>query len=1092
MKHVSFCRIVRAALVAAVLCVATAPSPSYADTTIAENITLDADTDWRADGVVTVPEGVTVDLNGHILWVSGLAGKGAFTSSVADPATFDLTTTDASKVSSTTTFESKTSAANLFNNNYDRGMPTAGNLNSRRILVKNTNLPIVVDYDFGAATVVNSYKVYAGGYRGGTDNQNTGHERTAKHWKFYGSNDEGEEKEWEELDENSVTDWNDKDASDSRQFTFFNATAYRHYRMEILEPQKNSSNGYTELVQLEYGYVPNQVRIAPSQDGGFASASNTVSGTAKFVVAGGVLAANADLRGLGKISVAPRETLDLAGYYLRVHAIDGAARVTTSVTSTFADLTTPAAAKTSATATSAGTVLVMAGENKYPASAAFDDSLSTSTSGSAANPCHFAYYSSFPSAGIEINYDFGEATYVNMYKICGTCKSNFSSVPKTWAFEGSNDGETWTTLDERVNQSLPFSAYATYTFISDVSYSQYRLRTTAVTGNRFYLWELQYGAVSYNAIYVDADGIAESDISAITLSGGASIALPEDGTIVLTDDLDLSGFKVDGTIDLNGHMLTVDRLDGVGTITDTTTFDLTDADASRVTSPNTFLSDGPAWSAFANSASYAQSAGNRVIADIAANWNAMPIRIDYDFREATVVNAYRLTVGGNSSTKEGNMTALKNRAPKSFSFWGSNTAADDDWVKLDERTNETAWYIDTGYQEERQYEFANATPYRYYRIAFHEAVDASYLEFFKLEYGNIDAAGRLRVVVPAGKTVDNSTVAITGNLRLVKEGAGTLVATKTSQDYRCGTEVRAGTLKMGVAGSNRPVGKRGTEVTVCTGAVVDMNGKENFYFHSFNMAGGTLQNTGGDVAYTKAQLKRMRLTNDSVLNLAGDYAFIGNGNSETTIYLNGHALEVAIGAGKYFRLYNSVILDGTVDVTSGGWLVSGSNYVTAANVDFKVNCALHMAAPFSVGGYEAGFPSATANTGTEQMTVAGVFKPTVAAYYGCTMLAGSTMDLSAWPGAWPMASAFTTGKTNLEFADSGEIAVNLAGRTDLKALAESEDPHLFTWPVADGVPVVPGAEFTLDPDTVSAGFKVKKDKTGLRLVYARGFMLIVK
>ena len=91
-----------------------------------------------------------------------------------------------------------------------------------------------------------------------------------------------------------------------------------------------------------------------------------------------------------------------------------------------------------------------------------------------------------------------------------------------------------------------------------------------------------------------------------------------------------------------------------------------------------------------------------------------------------------------------------------------------------------------------------------------------------------------------------------------------------------------------------------------------------------------------------------------------------------------------------------------------------------------------------------------------------------------------------------MASAFTTGKTDLEFANSGEIAVNLAGRTDLKALAKSADPHLFTWPVADGVPVVPGAEFALDPATASAGFKVKKDETGLRLVYGKGFMLLVR
>ena len=97
-------RLLKVALFLAVACVATAPSPSYADTTITENLTLGADTDWRADGVVTVPEGVTVDLSGHTLWVSGLAGKGAFTSSVANPATFDLTTkqTDATRVKSYT------------------------------------------------------------------------------------------------------------------------------------------------------------------------------------------------------------------------------------------------------------------------------------------------------------------------------------------------------------------------------------------------------------------------------------------------------------------------------------------------------------------------------------------------------------------------------------------------------------------------------------------------------------------------------------------------------------------------------------------------------------------------------------------------------------------------------------------------------------------------------------------------------------------------------------------------------------------------------------------------------------------------------
>ncbi len=53
---------------------------------------LSSDLDWRSDGVVTVEDGVTVDLNGYNIWVAGLAGSGTFTSSVVAPSGFDLTT----------------------------------------------------------------------------------------------------------------------------------------------------------------------------------------------------------------------------------------------------------------------------------------------------------------------------------------------------------------------------------------------------------------------------------------------------------------------------------------------------------------------------------------------------------------------------------------------------------------------------------------------------------------------------------------------------------------------------------------------------------------------------------------------------------------------------------------------------------------------------------------------------------------------------------------------------------------------------------------------------------------------------------------
>ena len=1062
----------RIAALIAVVCMA-AVLPSFADTTIANNITLTADTDWRGDGVVTVPEGVTVDLNGHTLWVSGLAGKGAFTSSVADPSTFDLTTADASKVSSPTIFPSSSSPANLFNNNYDRGQPTASDLNSKRIIVSNENLPIIVDYDFGAAMSVNSYKVYAGGYRGGTSNQNSGHQRTAKHWKFYGSNDEGDDKAWTPLDERTVTDWNDKTAPDCKQFTFFNGTAYRHYRMEILEPQE-LSNGFTELVQLEYGYVPNQVRIVPSQDGGFASASNTVSGTAKIVIAGGKLAANADLRGLGKVSVASGETLDLAGYYLRVHAIDGAARVTTSVTSTFLDLTSASEAAMRASATTNGVVKELVANNKYPVAQAFDNNNSTIT------------YDT--TSKLEINYDFGESTTIDGYRIL--FNYNGGSYPKAWTFDGSDDGASWTVLDAQTGQTFTLGSWKTYALGNAGAYRYYRLNVTATSGsNKLHISELEFGRVLRNSIYVDADGIAASDFSAIVLSGGASFALPEGDTLVLSGNLDLSGFKVDGTIDLNGNDLYVSGFSGNGTITDSTAFDLTDATASRVSTESTFLSTGPATAAFANYAAFNASSGHRVIARL--DNATLPVCIDYNFGEPTLINAYR--VFGNSEKTNKGVYSAPQRQPKSFSFWGSVDGTD--WVMLDERKNETAWR----FGEMRQYEFANTTAYTRYRIAFYEcngpdaSTGESYVDFFKLEYGNIDAAGHLHVVVPLNNTVDNTSVVLSGNLRLMKEGYGAFVATKGSQAYSCGTEVVTGALKCGIGGDSKPFGADGNNIVVHSGAVMEMNGKKNLYNYGFTLDGGTLRNWGADVG-GEPQLKRIWLTADSTLAVTNNAAIVGDDQSATTIYLNGHTLATWISPGKYLRFYNTTILDGTVDVKIGGYLVlAGTSGVTATNVDFKATSALYVANQFSVRDYEARFYSLGSNMGTAQMTVAGVFKPTVLSYYGCTMLAGSTMDLTVWPGSWPMTSAFgENGKTDLEFADSGEITVKLAGRTDLKALARSADPHLFTWPLEDGVPVRPGAEFVLDPVTASAGFKVKKDATGLRLIYGKGFMLIVR
>ena len=58
----------------------------------------------------------------------------------------------------------------------------------------------------------------------------------------------------------------------------------------------------------------------------------------------------------------------------------------------------------------------------------------------------------------------------------------------------------------------------------------------------------------------------------------------------------------------------------------------------------------------------------------------------------------------------------------------------------------------------------------------------------------------------------------------------------------------------------------------------------------------------------------------------------------------------------------------------------------------------------------------------------GAFKPTVTCFYGPTMQDGSTLDLSAWPGGWPVASGFTSGNTAIRFADGATVKVKIGAR----------------------------------------------------------------
>src|SRR5690606_7166352 len=51
--------------------------------------------------------------------------------------------------------------------------------------------------------------------------------------------------------------------------------------------------------------------------------------------------------------------------------------------------------------------------------------------------------------------------------------------PKSWTFEGSNDGSNWTTLDTRTTVADWNNEWRTYTFSNTTSYTYYRINVTA-------------------------------------------------------------------------------------------------------------------------------------------------------------------------------------------------------------------------------------------------------------------------------------------------------------------------------------------------------------------------------------------------------------------------------------------------------------------------------------------------------------------------------------------------------------------------------------------------------------------------------------
>ena len=368
-----------------------------------------------------------------------------------------------------------------------------------------------------------------------------------------------------------------------------------------------------------------------------------------------------------------------------------------------------------------------------------------------------------------------------------------------------------------------------------------------------------------------------------------------------------------------------------------------------------------------------------------------------------------------------------------------------------------------------------------------------------LGYGTVtdtEGGGTLRLAVGSGATVNGSTLTLSGGLKLVKDGGGTYIATKT-QTYTGGTDVAAGVAKCGANGDALPFGASGSTIAVASGAELDANGKINQYPYPVRLDGGTLANRGASQGQYDAGFARVSLTDDSSVYMAGSICIGNKDYAVTTLDLGGHMLTVnSTGNNMLFRLYNCDATNGTLKIQSNLAYIVLRHGVRAATVAFDIGGTVHPYDDILIGDLTLRANSVYNSAASSIIDASGTFTPLTEGGPNVRLLDGAVFDLTGWSGTFRTVNP-SYSDWAMSFASGANVTVNLAGRTDLLGIAKSDLPLVVQWVTE------PDATFSLDPET-AIKFKVKKAAIevtdgettttvlGLRLYRHNGTMIIVR
>lgn len=172
-----------------------------------------------------------------------------------------------------------------------------------------------------------------------------------------------------------------------------------------------------------------------------------------------------------------------------------------------------------------------------------------------------------------LTYDFGSGVtpIAIYYSVTGGNASDLTKAPKTWIFQGSNNGTTWTDLDTQTN--VPAFATAEqryYSFSNTTAYRYYQLNVSANQGNATNLNVIELG------IYTSQSGVKPFQLQLDSVryaKAGMNVDIYKAGTTTLLYTINI--YSVDKPNNIIQFLPLNWTISGVNTTTDVLTISST-------------------------------------------------------------------------------------------------------------------------------------------------------------------------------------------------------------------------------------------------------------------------------------------------------------------------------------------------------------------------------------------------------------------------------------------------------------------------------------------------------------------------------------